>query len=138
MTPLSGQYSCKKDLRLNAWLLVAVVVYLINFTVLHRNPEWSSLTRGLVALTPLLPGLFYVRSCMRFIRGMDELQRRVQLEAWLFSALGMVLIAAVINTLSAYGVSLGVLKHGLDLGGVFCVMFALWLVGLVIANRRYK
>jgi hypothetical protein len=123
---------------LNAWFFVATVVYLVDLAVLRRFPGWNPLTRGLVALTPLLPGLLYVRDCLRFVRGMDELQRRIQLEAWLFAALAMVFITAVISTLSGQGVALGALRYGLDLGGIGCAMFALWLVGLVIANCRYK
>lgn len=138
VTPLSGQYSCKKDLRLNAWLVVAGSLHLITLVLLRHYPSWSPLTRGLVALTPLLPGLLYVRDCLRFVRGMDELQRRIQVESWMLAALGTLIVAAVINTLNAHGVSLGAVPHGLGLGGMFFVMFALWLVGLGIANCRYK
>jgi len=47
--------------------------------------------RGLVAVAPLIPGLLYVRSWLRFIRGLDELQRRIQLEAFPVAALGQLL-----------------------------------------------
>ena len=106
--PCSGQYSLRKDLRLNAWLLVATVVYVAMLLLLKRNPEWSPLTRGLLMLTPLVPGLLYLRSWIRLVRGMDELQRRIQMEASLFAALGTVIIGVVLNTLNASGVNLGV------------------------------
>ena len=136
--PCSGQYSLKKDLRLNAWFAVAAAFYLTNLLFLKRHPEWSPLTRGLLALTPVIPGLLYVRTCLRFIRGMDELQRRIQTEAWLFAALGTLIIGAILNTLNASGVFLGELKHGLSLWGTFVLTFALWLVGTAVANRRYR
>ena len=138
VTPHSGHYSFKKDLRLNAWLAVTAVTYIAALAVVRRNPEWSSLGRGLVALVPLVPSLLYVRSWWRFVRSMDELQRRIQIEAFLFAALGTVLVGTVLNTLSAEGVSFGMLTHGMGLGGVFMVMFPLWLVGGAIANCRYK
>ena len=138
LQPCSDHYSLKKDLRLNAWMLVATAVYVAISVLLKRHPEWSPLTRGLLNLTPMIPGVLYVRTCLRFIRGMDELQRRIQLEAWLFAALGSLIIGAVINTLNDSGVSLGDLKHGLSLGGTFALTFVLWLVGTAISNRRYK
>jgi len=136
--PCSGQYSFKKDLRLNTWCFVATVVYLVALYLRQGNPEWSPLTRGLLALTPLVPGLLYVRSIMRFVGGMDELQRRIQFEALLFAALGTLFVGTIINTLNASGVSLGKLQHGLGLGSAFLVTFFLWLVGTAIANRRFK
>ena len=93
---------------------------------------------ALLTLTPLIPGLLYVRDCLRFIRGMDELQRRIQMEAWLFAALGSLIIGTIINTLNAQGVSLGGLAHGLSLWGTFALTFVLWLVGTALANCRYK
>jgi hypothetical protein len=138
VAPLSGAYSFKKDLCLNAWLFVAMTVYLAQLYFAKQHPEWSPLTRALVTLSPLLPGMLYVRNCLRFIRGMDELQRRVQLEAWLFAALWALLITTVVNTLNASGVALGNFKHGLSLGGTFALTFGLWAVGTAIANCRYK
>ena len=136
--PLSGQYSWKKDFRLNAWLLVATVHYLIILVLIRQHPGWGALPRGLLTLTPLLPGLLYLRDCLRFIRGMDELQRRIQMGAWLVAALGSLIIVTAVNTLGANGVPLGGLAHGLSLWGTFMPTFALWLVGTAIANCRYK
>ncbi len=136
--PFSGRYSCKKDLRLNVWLFVATAVYVATLLLAKRHPEWSPLTRALLTLAPMIPGWFYVRTCLRFIRGMDELQRRIQLEAWLFASLGALVIGTVINTLNANGVALGELRHGLSLWGTFALTFALWLVGTAIANCRYR
>lgn len=138
VAPLSGSYSLKKDLRLNAGVLVAAAVYVAMTELLKRHPEWSPLTRGLLNLTPMIPGVLYVRTCLRFIRGMDELQRRIQMEAWLFAALGALIIGTIINTLNASGVTYGRLTHGLSLLGAFALTFVLWLVGTAISNRRYK
>lgn len=136
--PCSGQYSVKTDLRLNTWLAVAGVVWIADLALLKKHPEWSPLLKGVLALAPLLPGLLYVRSCMRFIRGLDELQRRVQSEAVVFAAMGTVLVGMAVNTLNAHEVSLGFLKHGLGIGETFILMFVLWLVGSAVANCRYK
>jgi hypothetical protein len=137
LEPCSGQYSAKKDLQLNAWLFVATATYIVILFLLKHHPEWGQLTRALLTLAPLLPGMLYVRTRVRFIRGMDELQRRIQLEAWLFAALGSLLIVTIIHTFDANGVQSG-LEHVLTPEGTFALTFALWLVGTALANRRYK
>ena len=136
--PCSGQYSFKTDVRLNAWFVVAAVVWMVDLALLKRHPEWSPLEKSLLELIPLIPGLLYIRSGLRFIRGLDELQRRIQQEAWLFAALGTIIVSTGINILNAHGVQSEALKHGLGLGGTFMLIFTLWLVGSAIANCRYK
>jgi hypothetical protein len=138
ITPHSGHYSPRKDLHLNGWLAVATTAYVVELLLLKRNPDWSPALRCLVALVPLAPGFLYVRSWMRFIRGLDELQRRNQLDAFLFAALGTILVGTVVNTLNANGATVGFLSHGLGIGGVFMTMFPLWLVGGAIASCRYR
>jgi hypothetical protein len=71
-------------MRLNRWLAVATAVYLVELFLTRRHPEWSVTVRSMFALAPLVPGLLYIRACMRFVVGLDELQRRIQIEAWLF------------------------------------------------------
>jgi len=136
--PCSGQYSLKSDLQLNRWFFVASVVWVADLALLKRHPEWSPQLKGILALVPLIPGLLYVRTCVRFIRGLDELQRGVQLEAFLFAAIGTVIVGAAVSTLNSYGVQLGEMSHGLGMGATVMVMFTLWLVGGAIANRRFK
>ncbi len=136
--PCSGLYSLKKDIKLNGWLAVAAVVYCINLFLARRHPEWSVTIRAASALAPLVPGLLYILSLMRFMNGLDELQRRIQLEAWLLATVGTVLVGIAISTLSASGVNLGELEHGLGMGRAFFVTFFLWLVGSAIANCRFK
>ncbi len=136
--PCSGHYSLKKDLRLNFWLAVAGMVYVIDSELAKRHPEWSVAMRTTTALAPLVPGLLYLRSCMRFVGGLDELQRRVQLEAWLFAAIGTVIVGTAVSTLGSSGIRLGVLEHGLGVGPAFTVILILWLVGSAFANRRFR
>ena len=118
--------------------MVAAVLYVINMMLAKRHPEWSATTRATLALVPLFPGLLYIRSLMRFVRGMDELQRRIQLEAWLFATIGTILIGMAISTLNSSGVRLDRVENGLGMGQAFIVAFVLWIVGTKVANRRYK
>lgn len=134
----SCDYSWKRDLRLNAWLAVAALVHIAQLIVLKHTPDLTPGVRTTIALTPLLPGLLYVRDWIRFVRRLDELQRRVQLEAFLFAALGALILAAVIDALNANGLAPLGCTHGLGLGGTYLVMCSLWGLGTVIANRRYR
>jgi len=138
--PCSGSYSLRKDLRLNGWLAVATILYAAMLWLVKHHPGWSPLTCGLLALTPLVPGLLYMRTWVRLVAGMDEMQRRIQLEALLFAALGTVIVGIVLSTLNDNGIMPfgNMQSHGLGLGGAFLSMFTLWLVGGAIANSRYK
>src|SRR5271157_1443839 len=103
LQPCSGLYSLRKDIKLNAWLAVAVAIYTIDQLLAKWHPGWSVTIRAAVALAP---GLLYIRSWMRFTSGLDELQRRIQLEAWLFAVIGTVLTGIAISTLNESGVHL--------------------------------
>jgi hypothetical protein len=138
LQPLSGQYSCRKDFRLHRWLAAATAVYLLDQLLLLRHPEWNAGVRAALTLAPLAPGLLYIRSWMRFIGSLDELQRRIQLEAWLFAAIGTALAGTAITALNASGVHLAALGGGLGVGGSYILAYVLWLVGTSLANRRFK
>ena len=86
----------------------------------------------------LIPGLLYLRNGLQLLRGMDELQRRIQLEGWLFAALGTVVVSTIINVVNVYGLGGNWLPHGLEVGGTYLTMFILWCVGVTIANCRYR
>ena len=137
VSPLSGRYSLKRDLRLNAWCFVAMAFYAANLLLLEKHPAWTPMAKGLLTLSPLIPGALYLRTCLRFIGGMDELQRRIQLEAWLFASLGALLAGAVINTLNEVGIGMGGFQHGLGLGATFALTFVLWAGATAVANRRF-
>lgn len=137
LEPCSGQYSSKTDLRLNFWLLVAALLHATQSVLFKIQPEWDPLLRAMWTLAPLVPGLLYVRSWVRFIRGLDELQRRIQLEVFLFAALATVGIGAIVSALNEQGVPTAWMKHGLGLGSSFMVMLVLWSAGWAFAKRRY-
>jgi hypothetical protein len=135
--PFSGQYSFKKDLRLSGWFIFAAATLVVIEYLLRHHPEWSLSWKVILSLSPLVPCLLYARSWLRFIRGLDEMQRRIQVEVWLFAAMGTVLVETIISVLNAKGV--GVLSnHGLGMGGTMVSMVVLWILGTVISNRRYR
>ena len=125
-------------MKLNAWFLVAAVTWALGHYLLRHHPELSVSWKVIVTFVPLIPGLLYIRSCMCFIRGLDELQRRIQLEVLLFAAMGTVVIGACISSLSEMGIHMGKEPLSMNIGGAFVSMMVLWVVGSVITNRRYR
>jgi hypothetical protein len=88
--------------------------------------------KTLVALTPLIPATLALFAYLRFLGRMDELGRRIQLEALAFGfgAAGMLTFA--------YGFLENAGFPQLSYIWVFPLMIALWGVGGAIASYRYR
>ena len=126
-------------MKLNAWAIVAVVMALCSRIALHRDVEWGVPLRAVVSLSPLLPSLLYVGSIARWMRGMDELQRRIQLEACLFATTGTIFVATAFNLLGMAGVLQATrIQNGLGWEGMFATVIGLFVLGNFIVNRRYR
>jgi hypothetical protein len=131
-------YSFRADMKLNSWAFAAVALAFASRIVIKHHPEWGMWMRAFIALSPLFPSLLYVRSIGRWIRGMDELQQRIQLGACLFATTGTIFIVLAFNLLLAQGVHLSRLPHGLDWEDTFASVVLLYILGNVVINRRYK
>jgi len=85
-----------------------------------------------IAFLPMIPSVLAMWAFMRMFRGLDELQRRIQLEAVAFSFLATCLI-----TLTwAFQQNAGLPRF--DVSWVAPLLIMLWGVGLGIAKRRYE
>jgi hypothetical protein len=132
-------YRFGADLRLNGWAFAAVAVAMWARWLLRHHLEWSSWLQGAVALTPLLPSLLYVRSIGRWIGAMDELQRRIQLQACLFATTGTVFVVTALSLLESAAITASTrLRHGLGWEGTFAAIVILYVLGNAIFNRRYR
>ncbi len=85
-----------------------------------------------VALLPMIPVIAGAIIIMRRIDGLDEMQRRIQVQALGF--------AAMVTGLGTFGYSLmeRVGLPPLSLTWVLPIMIALWGVGIFIAKRKYQ
>ncbi|MEO7001308.1 MAG: hypothetical protein ABI068_05885 [Ktedonobacterales bacterium] len=110
-------------------MVAYAVVLIIAITVLNANPHGA--WRPFVAVAPVIPAIFGVLAFVRFLRRMDELQRRIQLEA-----LGLSFAATAILTF-AYGFLEFVGFPAVNFVWVFPVMIMIWGLGLAVAARRY-
>lgn len=85
-----------------------------------------------LAFLPIIPSALAMWAFMRYFRGLDELQRRIQLEAVAFSFLGTCLI-----TLTwAFQQNAGLPRF--DVSWVAPLLMFLWGIGVGIAKRRYQ
>ena len=125
-------------MKLNAWAFVAVALAMISRAMVNRHPGWGVTLRVVIVLSPLLPSLLYVWSISRWIRSMDELQRRIQLEACLFATIGTIFLVTAFDLLNAHGIKIPRLHAGLGWEGTFACVVFLYFLGSVIVNRRYK
>jgi hypothetical protein len=88
--------------------------------------------RYLIALLPVAAIGYGMLAYMRFLRGIDELQQRIQLSGLAFAVGGTGLITAAWGFLELAG-----LPH-LPMVWVFPILVWLWGLGTALAARRYQ
>ncbi|MEJ6603581.1 MAG: hypothetical protein QNL51_13550 [Opitutaceae bacterium] len=128
----------KRSTKVNVWLFLATATYLVTLYTLRDHPEWDPQFRVGLTLLPLLPGLVYLRRLWGTFKEMDELQRRIQLEAWAFALGGTVLVSTTMNILNANGIGFKDYPHGLEMGGAYISVFFFWCLGVAQATARYR
>ena len=114
-------------------LSLGCAVVVIGAALLSRSFERGSAMRiGLAAVEGLATGTVIVTSILR-LRSLDEFQQRIQLEALAIAFAGTGVLA------TAYGFLVSAGLPDIEWGAmVWPVMVALWAVGLLVANRRYR
>lgn len=84
-----------------------------------------------ITFVPIIPRIFAGLAFLRFFRGLDELQRRIQLEAVVSSFLG----TCFITLTWAFQQNTGLPRF--DVSWVASMRIALWGIGVEMAKRRY-
>lgn len=103
------------------------VLVIISVTLLKSTDSGAG--RYALAVLPVMPLPFAVLAFVRSMRRMDELQRRIQLEAISFGFGTTLLITLTIGFLEI---------PRLSWIWVTPLMIPLWSLGLFIANRHYR
>jgi hypothetical protein len=94
----------------------------------HEHTPWGY---G-IAFLPIIPSIFAMFGFMRMFRGLDQLQRRIQLEAAAFSFLATCLITLTWASQQNAGLP------RFDVSFVAPLLVLLWGLGLYLAKRRYR
>lgn len=119
-------------------VLVGMAVYMVLLfasLLLLRHVDAPAL-RGLVALLPAAPIAFVLRAMVRFIRGVDELQQRIELEA-------ICIAAALVSFVYMTGGFLQMARvidvpSGLAMLWVFPLVCGTYGIAKSIVARRYR
>jgi hypothetical protein len=119
-------------------LAAATLTYLISLWLLKHHANWSPGARIAITLAPLLPGILYLPALLKSFWQMDELQRRIQIEALGFALVGTLVVMTATNIFSAEGIRLVNYPQGLGIGAVYMTMFVLWSIGVSISTFRYR
>jgi hypothetical protein len=137
----SKDYSFRKDLKVNGWGYVAMALSFAGDVVLPRHKDWPVALRAIIALAPIIPALLWGRVFARWIRGMDELHRRMTVEVCLFATTATLFLFATLRPLVNAGIFQPLEKAGLDLHtwwGTSWLLVCFYILGSKILHRRFK
>lgn len=113
-----------------AFLLYAALLVAANFV--ERAIEPAGSLKLAINLVPMIGAVAVAWAVMRALWRMDEMQRRIQLDAIAMSFLGTALITF------GWGFAEGGGAPPLRAFAVWPIMAVLWVFGLIIASRRYR
>ncbi len=88
-------------MRLNAWAIAAVIISFLSRWWSNQQTAWNVGLRIVLAIAPLVPSLLWARTIARWVRSLDELQRRIQYEAWIFASVGTVFFLTALSLIQS-------------------------------------
>jgi hypothetical protein len=109
-------------------LYIGLLVFSISW--LTRNP--GSPWRYVVALLPMLPGIFIAAGVVRIINQLDELDRKIIFEGIAISFALTFILTTSLGLLGLAGIP--------QIGGEYIALFmaVAWFIGKLWATRRYQ
>ena len=113
-------------------MLGYVVLLALSVWLLASGLAASGTARTVVALLPMVPAAGIVFVVLRQLRRMDELQRRLQVEALALAFAGTAILTFSYGFLELVGFP------RLPMFSVWPVMASLWLLGTFLGQRRYR
>jgi hypothetical protein len=139
-------YSIRTNLKANTWAFVAMLLAWAADLLLSLPREWNVAQRAIIALVPLLVGLLWVRDFVRWVRGMDEMHRRLSVEACLFATSVTLFVVSTWHILDKAGVfqagehltRLHLDSHFHTASFPISLVVAFYFLGYAIFSRRYK
>lgn len=108
-----------------------VIILLVSIHAL-KTGRYSTLSTDLIAVTPAVPLFGVVAAVIKFMLGIDELQRQIHLEALAIAAGVTAALAITYSFLEGVG-----LPHSQAWWAFVCVD-ATWALSLPFVSRRYQ
>ena len=109
-------------------------VTFIGARLLLEQPDLPSAARFVLAFGPSIPFALFLWSAIRAARALDEMQRRVQIEAL---AVGFGLTAFLVATLGLLQPAGMATVADFGFVHILPMMFVFYVVGRLLAGRRY-
>lgn len=107
------------------------ITLVISLRVLARGVDNQTAAIA-ITLAPMVPAVFLCGSIVHLIRRLDEMQRRLQLEAFALAFAGTALVTF------SYGFLENVGFPKLSAFAVWPVLCGLWIAGVVFGSLRYR
>jgi hypothetical protein len=115
------------------WAALAAAALILGASLAAKQFERGSAPRIALAVLQGLASASAVILPVRSIRALDEMQQRIQLEALAFAFAG----TGVLTTMYGFLTNAG--TPAIDWGTyVWPLMVLLWVVGVILAHRRYR
>lgn len=115
-------------------LLVWLMTYFAVRLILEANTDWPSTMRLALSLVPTPLFAWFLWNFVRGIRGADELERRIQLEAL---AVAFPLACLLITTLGLVQRAVTLNFEDWSYNHIWPIFALFYFVGLMLARRRY-
>ena len=141
-------YSLWTDWKVNGWLFLATIISGICDILFPRQVgQWPLVLRAVVAVVPFLALLLWARSLAQWVRGMDELHRRITLAAILFTTSATFFFVMAWHRLDKAGVFQAIFPAGRNpdaswdiatVGHMFLLMTLFYFCSYAVFNRRYR
>lgn len=140
------EYSWRADWKVNGWLFVATLISGFGDIVFHHAvSQWPLSWRVGVVVGQFLAILLWARNLARWIRGMDELHRRITTSAVLFSIGATFFLLMLWHRLDSAGLFNTASKPKPEIswdictvGHGFLLLTLFYFVAFSVFNRRYK
>jgi hypothetical protein len=120
----------RSQIEIGLALLAYMMLLIGSVTLLRANPDAS--WRYIVAVVPVLPAALVVYLFVRRLAQTDELQKRIQIEAFGFALAGTALLTFTYGFLEGAG-----MPH-LNWTFILPLIAVLWGVGTAIFTFRYR
>jgi len=139
-------YSIQANIKANAWAFAAMLLSWAGDLLLLLREDWDVAQRAIIVVVPLLISLLWARSFARWIRGMDEMHRRITLEACLFATSATLFVVTAWHLLDKSGVfqagsemtKLRLDSHFHTASFPLSLVLGFYLLGYAMLNRRYQ
>lgn len=138
------EYSWRMDWTVNGWLVVATLISAFGDIVFSKVVlQWPLIGRVGLVLGQFLALALWARSLAAWIRGMDELHRRITTAAVLFAVSATFAFIMLWHRLNAAGLFDAIIpgRAGWDIGTVthaFLLLTFFYFLGHGVLNRRYR